>query len=125
MILRLDVFFMPYSQNNIYVVCFSESNRNELVMKGALPVLVDVLRSCDPDVQYYCAAALSNMAVNERHRAMMVAVGFNDVIRELKVLLSANREKVIKISDLAISDRKRPSFKGFMIILIFNALARV
>ena len=72
----------------------AESNRNELVTKGALPVLVDVLRSRDPDVQYYCAAALSNMAVNERHRAMMVAVGYNDVIRELKNLLLSSREKV-------------------------------
>lgn len=43
--------------------------------QGAIPLLVSVLQSRDTDVQHYCAAALSNMAVNDKYRAMMVAVG--------------------------------------------------
>ena len=72
----------------------TESNRNELVQCGTLPTLVHVLHSPDTDVQYYSAAALSNLAVDERHRTMMVAIGRHDVIRRLLQLLSSSKEKV-------------------------------
>lgn len=40
-----------------------ESNRQELVNAGAVVVFVQLLESNDEDVQFYCAAALSNLAV--------------------------------------------------------------
>ena len=41
-----------------------ESNRQELVQTGAVPVFVRLLESRDVDVQFYCAAAISNLAVH-------------------------------------------------------------
>jgi len=38
--------------------------RSELVFSGAVPALVNLLKSSDQDTVYYCAAALSNMAVD-------------------------------------------------------------
>ena len=72
----------------------TEANRNELVTKGAIPVLVDVLHSNDSDVQYYVAASLSNLAVNEKHRAMMTAIGHFDVIKQLVKLLLTRKDRV-------------------------------
>ena len=43
-----------------------DSNRHELVQTGAVPVFVQLLDSSDEDVQFYCAAALSNLAVHGR-----------------------------------------------------------
>ena len=76
------------------LVLFSESNRNELVTKGAIPVLVDILHSGDTDIQYYIAASLSNLAVNDKHRAMMTAIGHFDVIKQLVKLLNTKKERV-------------------------------
>lgn len=42
----------------------SEVNRRALVEVGAIPVLVQLLKSPDVDVVYYCATALSNLAVD-------------------------------------------------------------
>lgn len=42
----------------------SEDNRRELVTAGAIPVLVSLLKGADPDVVYYSATALSNLAVD-------------------------------------------------------------
>ena len=72
----------------------SESNRNDLVTRGAIPILVTSLHSNDPDVQYYSLAALSNLAVNEKHRAMMVAMGYHDMTKRCIQLLGSNKEKV-------------------------------
>lgn len=41
-----------------------DENRQQLVMAGAIPVLVSLLNSPDTDVQYYCTTALSNIAVD-------------------------------------------------------------
>jgi len=46
----------------------SEENRHQVVASGALPTLVELLSSPDPDVQYYCATAISNIAVDAVHR---------------------------------------------------------
>ena len=80
----------------MYSVCAlcAEFNRNELVEHGALPILVSVLESSDHDVQYYCAAALSNMAVNEKHRALVVAIGHFDCLHRLIALLASSKDKV-------------------------------
>ncbi len=68
-----------------------------MVEKGALPVLVEALHSNHPDVQYYCAAAISNMAVNDVHRTMITAIGHYDVIHRLIKLLASNYEKVCTV----------------------------
>lgn len=43
---------------------FSESNRHVLVEAGAISVFVQLLESSDEDIQFYSAAALSNLAVH-------------------------------------------------------------
>ena len=73
----------------------AETSRNELVREGALPVLVNSLHTADHDVQYYCAAALSNMAVKEKHRAMIVAIGHYAALRQLILFMKSRNEKVI------------------------------
>ena len=52
-----------YSQ---VVICnsLSESNRHVLVEAGAISVFVQLLESSDEDIQFYSAAALSNLAVH-------------------------------------------------------------
>ncbi|XP_053383044.1 uncharacterized protein LOC123539888 [Mercenaria mercenaria] len=72
-----------------------QQNRNDLVNDGAIPILIQVLQSTsDNDLQYYCSAALSNLAINEKHRAMMVAVGCHDVIEQMIRLLMTKSERV-------------------------------
>jgi vacuolar protein 8 len=46
----------------------SDENRQQLVAAGAIPVLVNLLKSPDTDVQYYCTTALSNIAVDAQNR---------------------------------------------------------
>ena len=75
-------------------------SRNELVREGALPVLVNALHTADHDVQYYCAAALSNMAVKEKHRAMIVAIGHYEALRQLILLMESRNEKVMSLTQL-------------------------
>ena len=45
-------------------VCVAASNRQQLVTAGVIPVLIRLLQSQDEDVQYYSAAAISNLAVD-------------------------------------------------------------
>lgn len=71
-----------------------QSNRNELVNQGTIPILVELIHMSDYDIQYYSAAALSNLAVNPKHRAMMIAVGHSDVVRQLVKLLSSKKDRV-------------------------------
>ena len=51
------------------------SNRQQLVTAGAIPVLIKLLQSQDEDVQYYSAAAISNLAVdgNSTHDAHCIS----------------------------------------------------
>lgn len=46
------------------ICIFTDENRHQLVIAGAIPVLVNLLNSSDTDVQYYCTTALSNIAVD-------------------------------------------------------------
>ena len=52
--------FLLFPHKHIHV----DSNRHVLVQTGAIPVFVQLLDSSDEDVQFYCAAALSNLAVH-------------------------------------------------------------
>ncbi|RKO90011.1 armadillo-type protein, partial [Blyttiomyces helicus] len=45
-----------------------ETRRQLVSAAGAIPLLIALLSSPDPDVQYYCATALSNIAVDSTHR---------------------------------------------------------
>lgn len=81
----------------MYLFLIAELNRNDLVNDGAIPILIQVLQgTTDSDVQYYCSAALSNLAINEKHRAMMVAVGCHDVVEQMIRLLMSKSERVCK-----------------------------
>jgi hypothetical protein len=63
--------------------------------------LIGVLQNTnDNDLQYYCSAALSNLAINEKHRAMMVAVGCHDIIEQMIRLLMTKSERVTYFTDL-------------------------
>jgi vacuolar protein 8 len=47
---------------------WEDENRALLVQAGAVPVLVALLLSPDPDIQYYCTTAISNIAVDPTNR---------------------------------------------------------
>lgn len=49
----------------------SESNRHVLVEAGAISVFVQLLDSSDEDIQFYSAAALSNLAVHGMHHIFL------------------------------------------------------
>ena len=81
-----------------------------------MPVFVQLLDSSDEDVQFYCAAALSNLAVHGRserknlekvlylsfslslcaadHRKAIVAAGDGRVLKSLITLMGSKSEKV-------------------------------
>ena len=82
--------------NQLYCVScfFAESNRSALVKKGAVQLFIDLLETDDTDVQYYCAAAISNLAVDETHRAAVVKEGNHRVLSLLLRLLKSPSDKV-------------------------------
>ena len=57
-------------------------------------MLVEQVSSPDEEIQYYCTAALSNIAVHEKHRAMMVAIGDHDILKQMIQFLKSKQEKV-------------------------------
>ena len=65
-----------------------DSNRHELVRTGAVPVFVQLLDSSDEDVQFYCAAALSNLAVHCRS-------GRNEAMKVIYLSLSLSLQLII------------------------------
>ncbi|XP_071503216.1 uncharacterized protein [Diadema antillarum] len=71
-----------------------DSNRTVLVNHGAVSTFMTLLQSRDTDIQYYCAAALSNLAVDAKHRVAVVREGNHQVIRLLINLLSSPADKV-------------------------------
>ena len=68
-----------------------------LVSHGAVPLFINSLQSEDQEIQYYCAAALSNLAVDATHRAAVVHAGNHQVLRLLIRLLESPSEKVNEI----------------------------
>lgn len=62
--------------------------------EGVIPTLIDMLHVKDTDIQYYSAASVSNIAVNEKQRQLITAIGHNDAIRYLVKLLSCKEDKV-------------------------------
>lgn len=75
-----------------------------------IPALVDVLHMPDSTVQYYSTASLSNIAVTEKYRTMIVAVGHFDAIKQLIKLLSSKSDKVtIKVFTIIGDMMTRPS----------------
>ena len=60
------MFSLVYISATHQIIIPIDSNRHELVRTGAVPVFVQLLDSSDEDVQFYCAAALSNLAVHGR-----------------------------------------------------------
>ena len=91
------------------MLIITDVNREELVLAGALPVLVAEINSPDKEVQYYCAATLSNLAMQEKHRTMLVAIGHYDVIRRLIKLIMSSTEKVRSIVQYRIRPNNRAS----------------
>lgn len=49
---------------SLFSLLCADSNRQVLVQAGAVLVFVQLLESRDTEVQFYCAAALSNLAVS-------------------------------------------------------------
>ena len=58
----------------------TESNREKLVQAGGVAVFVHLLDSKDADVQFYCAAALSNLAVHGMYIDMRCVYLFCTVV---------------------------------------------
>ena len=56
----------PFNQCILVFIFISlkELNRQELVQSGGVAVFIKLLESRDIDVQFYCSAALSNIAVH-------------------------------------------------------------
>lgn len=82
----LGTFYVRYD--------IAEANRNEIVEQGGVPILASALHHDNEDLQYYCAAAVSNLAINEKHRSMLVGLGSASVPRRLAELLTSPNERV-------------------------------
>ncbi len=89
---KVSVFVI--ANNDSFVHIPAESNRSALVSKGAVQLFIDLLDTDDIDVQYYCAAAISNLAVDETHRAVVVKEGNHKVLTVLIQLLQSPSDKV-------------------------------
>jgi len=57
-----------FARSFVYPRLTVDENRALLVQAGAVPVLVALLLSPDPDIQYYCTTAISNIAVDQLNR---------------------------------------------------------
>ncbi|XP_066268414.1 uncharacterized protein [Branchiostoma lanceolatum] len=71
-----------------------ETNRSDLAREGAIKVFNDLLLDDDTEIQYYCAAALSNMAVDTEHRRIMGSLWERNIPGRLIALLSSMADKV-------------------------------
>ena len=91
-----------------------DENRTLLVRAGAVPVLVTLLLSPDPDIQYYCTTAISNIAVDPINRERL-AQNERGLVSSLIKLMSGESELVAGQAALAsrnlASDGSPPSVK--------------
>lgn len=70
-----------------------DDNRQQLVLAGAIPVLVQLLSSPDMDVQYYCTTALSNIAVDASNRKKLAQTE-SKLVQSLVQLMDSGTPKV-------------------------------
>lgn len=94
----------------------ADRNRPLLVQNGALPVLSHLLTSHqDTEIQYYCAAALSNLAVDGEHRGMIM-LNQPEIINGLIGLLHSPAIKVQSQATLAL--RNLASDESFQLEIV-------
>ena len=76
---------------------------------GAIPVLAGLLNSPDADVQYHCATALSNIAVDSKN-----TIPFDSRL-DAHLMLGVNRKKLAQSEPRLVQDLVQlmdsPSFK--------------
>jgi hypothetical protein len=77
-----------------------DENRALLVQAGAVPVLVALLLSPDPDIQYYCTTAISNIAVDPLNRERLAQTE-RGLVSGLVKLMSGESELVAGQAALA------------------------
>ena len=77
-----------------------DENRALLVQAGAVPVLVSLLLSPDPDIQYYCTTAISNIAVDPANRERL-AQNERGLVSSLVKLMAGESELVAGQAALA------------------------
>jgi vacuolar protein 8 len=77
-----------------------DENRALLVQAGAMPVLVQLLLSPDPDIQYYCTTAISNIAVDPTNRERL-AQNERGLVSSLVKLMAGESELVAGQAALA------------------------
>jgi vacuolar protein 8 len=85
-----------------------------LVQAGAVPVLVALLLSPDPDIQYYCTTAISNIAVDPTNRERLAQTE-RGLVSGLVRLMAGDAELVagqaaLASRNLASDGPKTPSF---------------
>ena len=93
---------------SILIYCLDE-NRQQLVLAGAIPVLVQLLSSPDVDVQYYCTTGLSNIAVDANNRKRLAQTE-SRLVQSLVQLMDSSTPKVqcqaaLALRNLASDDK--------------------
>lgn len=87
----------------------TDENRQQLVLAGAIPILVQLLTSPDVDVQYYCTTALSNIAVDALNRKKLAQTE-SRLVQSLVQLMDSSTPKVqcqaaLALRNLASDDK--------------------
>ncbi|EFE42347.1 hypothetical protein TRV_02902, partial [Trichophyton verrucosum HKI 0517] len=95
------------SPTNIFIL--TDENRQQLVLAGAIPILVQLLTSPDVDVQYYCTTALSNIAVDALNRKKLAQTE-SRLVQSLVQLMDSSTPKVqcqaaLALRNLASDDK--------------------
>lgn len=96
-----------YSPTNAFIL--TDENRQQLVLAGAIPILVQLLTSPDVDVQYYCTTALSNIAVDALNRKKLAQTE-SRLVQSLVQLMDSSTPKVqcqaaLALRNLASDDK--------------------
>src|SRR5437764_6263065 len=85
---------------SLHWILILDENRALLVQAGAMPVLVQLLLSPDPDIQYYCTTAISNIAVDSTNRERL-AQNERGLVSSLVKLMGGESELVAGQAALA------------------------
>ncbi|XP_061424306.1 uncharacterized protein LOC133352579 isoform X2 [Lethenteron reissneri] len=78
----------------VHSLARTETGRAALHSEGALPVLVLLLQSGDPEVQHRSCAALTLLSADAQSRAQLLSMGDRFVVKSLLSLTSSSVEKV-------------------------------